>query len=62
VKRKILGIPMDLRRPITKAEERVVKAALDWYYCAKVTVRGKMVDTGVLLHDAVGAYEKEAHR
>jgi len=51
---------MDLRRPITKAEERVVKAALDWYYCAKVTVRGKMVDTGVLLHDAVGAYEKEA--
>ena len=59
-KRKILGIPMDLRRPITEAEERVVKAASDWYYFAKVKVRGKMVDTECLLHRAMEAYEKEA--
>ena len=58
MKRKILGISM--RRPITEAEERVVKAASDWYYFAKVTVRGKMMDTEFLLHRAVEAYEKEA--
>ena len=60
MKRKILGIPMDLRRPITEAEERVVKAASDWHYFTTVRVLGVRVDTDDLLHAAVEAYEKEA--
>jgi len=48
------------RRPITEAEERVVKAAEDWHYFTSVKVLGKMMDTECLLHRAVEAYEKEA--
>ena len=58
-KRKILGIPMDLRRPITEAEERVVLVAENWHYYTSVKVNGKSCGTEELLHRAVEAYEKE---
>ena len=59
-KRKIPGISM--RRPITEAEERVLKAASDWRYFTSVKVLGKWYDTKDRLYRAVEAYEKEAKR
>lgn len=47
------------RKPMTAAEERLLKAAENWHYFTSIQVNGRRMDTDGLLHRAVEAAVKE---